>query len=26
MAAILALGVFHCGAQIFDAIGGTADT
>jgi hypothetical protein len=25
MAAILALGVFHCGAQIFDAIGGTAD-
>ena len=22
---LLALGVFHCGAQNFDAIGGTAD-
>jgi hypothetical protein len=22
---VLALGVFHCGAQNFDAIGGTAD-
>jgi hypothetical protein len=25
MSLFLALGVFHCGAQNFDAIGGTAD-